>query len=105
MNMLKTTLVALAVGCAATAALAADPDSDQARQDRMDQAYQDSRNVHPGPAARAESSMKRGVHRAGHAVKNGAEKVGHAIGTGMRKTGAAIDHGGEKMQDSSAPKQ
>jgi len=105
MKQLKLTLLAAILGATcATAALAADPGSEAARRDRMDQAYEDYRNQDPGPAARAESSIKRGAHRAGTAIKHGAEKVGHAVGKGVRKTGEAIGHGGEKLEDASTPK-
>lgn len=106
MNRIPLTLIAaLLVGASSTAALAADPGSEAARQQRMEQAYEDYRNPQPGPAARAESSMKRGAHRAGSAIKHGAQKVGHAVGKGVRKTGQAIRSGGEKLEDSSTPKQ
>lgn len=59
----------------------------------------DPRNPNPGPAARAEDSIKRGARSAGHAVKDGAERAGHAVGTGVEKTGAAIRRTGEKIKD------
>ena len=105
MKQLKLTLIVAMLGATCcTAALAADPDSDPQRQERMDRAYEDYRNPSPGPAARAESSMKRGAHRAGSAIKHGAQKAGHAVGKGVRKTGEAIGHGGEKLEGKSTPK-
>ena len=104
MNRFRLTLTAAILGIASTAALGADPAAETTRRERMDQAYEDYRNPQPGPAARAENSMKRGAHRAGHAIRHGAEKVGHAVGKGVRKTGEAIGRGGEKLEDAAAPK-
>lgn len=98
-------IAALLIGASSTAALAADPGSEAARQQRMDQAYDDYRNVQPGPAERTENAIKRGAHRAGSAIKHGAQKVGHAVGKGVRKTGQAIKRGGEKLEDGATPKQ
>ena len=67
-----------------------------------DRRYTDPRNPSPGPAARAESSMKRGASDAGHSIKRGASKVGHAVGTGLSKTGEAIDHAGAKLKGKTA---
>ncbi len=67
-----------------------------------DMRYTDPRNPRPGPAARAESSVKRGASDAGDAIKHGASKAGHAIGTGLHKTGEAIDHAGEKLKGKTA---
>ena len=105
MKQLKPTLTAAILGlaCGGTA-LAAHPDADAARQQRMDQAYEDYRNPHPGPAARTESAIKRGAHRAGEAIEHGARKAAHAVGKGVRKTGEAVRHGGEKLEDASTPK-
>ena len=105
MNTIKLTLIAALVGVASSAAFADDAASDQARRDRMDSAYGDYRNTNPGPAARAENTVKRDFHRAGHAMKRGAEKVGHAVGKGVHKTGEAIGRGGEKLENASTPKQ
>jgi hypothetical protein len=105
MQAIKLTLIAALVGVASTAAFADDSTADQARRDRMDSAYNDYRNPNPGPAARGESSIKRGWHRTENAVKRDAKKVGHAIGKGVHKTGEAIDHGGEKLENASKPKQ
>lgn len=94
----------LAAGLSA-AALAATPD--EARQQRMDEAYQtyrssaDTRADNPGPAERAENSIKRGMHRAGKAIRHGAHKTGEAIGKGVRKTGDAMHRAGEKVEDKS----
>jgi hypothetical protein len=104
MKQLKMILIAAMLGATGTAALAAEPGSDADRRERMDRAYEDYRNQDPGPAARAENSIKRGAHRAGSAIKHGAQKVGHAVGKGVRKTGEAIGHGGEKLEDKSTPK-
>jgi hypothetical protein len=103
MNRTKLALIAALFGVASTAALAADPASESARKERMDQAYEDYRNPNPGPAARAENSIKRGAHRTGEAIESGAKKVGHAVGKGVRKTGEAIGRGGEKLEEKSAP--
>ena len=105
MNRTKLVFMTALVSIASTAALAAEPTSEGGRRDRMDKAYEDYRNPNPGPAARAESSIKRGAHKTGSAIKNGVEKVGHAVGTGVRKTGEAVGRGGEKLQDASTPKQ
>ena len=104
MNRSKLVLIAALFGVASTAALAADPASESTRGERMNQAYEDYRNPQPGPAARAEGSIKRGAQKTGDAVKRGAKKVGHAVGKGVRKTGEAIGRGGEKMEDKSAMK-
>ena len=72
------------------------------RDERMDAALQDYRSKQssdsPGPAARAEASVKRGVHKAGHAIEHGATATGHAIKKGAQKTGQAIEHVGEKIK-------
>lgn len=74
---------------------------DAARQARMDSAYTTyRRNPHPGPAARAERSMKHGARKTGHAIKHGTMEAGHAVGTGVRATGRVIRRGGEKLQNS-----
>ncbi|MBC8057793.1 MAG: hypothetical protein H7Y61_14575 [Rhizobiales bacterium] len=104
MNRTRIALIAALVGATSTLAFAAEPGSEAARKERMDQAYQDSRNAQPGPAARAESSIKRGAARTGSAVKTGAQKAGRAVGTGVRKTGEVIGRGGEKLQEASTPK-
>lgn len=118
-------LIVLATALAAgTAAMAQD--NTAPREQRMEEALQNYRNTHstqpaqvtpadprnpqPGPAARAEESVKRGARNAGHAVKDGAqrtgaaikhggERAGDAVGRGVEKTGAAIRRGGEKIQD------
>ena len=105
MNKLRLTLAAALLGVASVNSFAADAAGETSRRERMDQAYEDYRNPQPGPAARAENSLKRGAHRAGHAIKHGAEKAGHAIGKGVRKTGEAIGRGGEKLEDSTTRKQ
>lgn len=105
MNRSKLILIAAPLFCGLYgAALAADPASESTRRERMDQAYEDYRNPQPGPAARAESSIKRGAHKTGEAIEHGARKVGDAVGKGVRKTGEAIGRGGEKLEEKSAPK-
>lgn len=104
MNRIQLILIAALAGAASSAALAADPESDAARRERMDKAYEDYRNPNPGAAARAESSLKRGAHKTGEAIERGAKKVGHAIGKGVHKTGEAIGRGGEKLEKKSEPK-
>lgn len=103
MNHTKFVLIAALLGAASTAALAADPASESTRRERMDRAYQDYRNPNPGPAARAESSMKRGAHRSGEAVERSAKKVGHAVRKGVHKTGDAMRRGGAKLDKKTAP--
>lgn len=94
----------IAAGLSA-ATLAATPE--ESRQQRMDEAYQDYRSSpgtradSPGPAERAENSMKRGMHRAGKAIRHGADKTGEAIGKGVRKTGDAMHRAGEKVEGKS----
>lgn len=108
----------LAATLAASGAAMAQNDTPP-REQRMDEALQNYRNGHsnataqnpqPGPAARAEESVKRGARRAGHAVKHGAErtgeaikhgaqKAGDAVGTGLEKSGNAIRRGGEKLKE------
>jgi len=92
----------LAAGLSASA-IAATPE--EARQQRMDDAYQEYRNNaagtradNPGPAERAENSLKRGLHRTGKAIRHGAHKTGEAIGKGVRKTGDALRRAGEKVE-------
>jgi hypothetical protein len=104
MNRSRLALIAALLGTFSLTALAADPAEDAARRKRMDQAYEDSRNPQPGPAARAENSVKRGASRAGQAVKRGAQKTGQTVGKGVRKTGEAIGRGGSKLEDKSTPK-
>jgi len=105
MNRTKFVLITTLVGAFSAPAFAADSPTDTDRRARMDRAYEDYRNPNPGPAARAESSMKRGVHNTGAAIKRGTKKAGHAVGKGVRKTGQAIGRGGEKLEDKTAPKQ
>ncbi|MEP7102046.1 MAG: hypothetical protein ABI781_16175 [Burkholderiales bacterium] len=103
MNRIQLVLIGTLIGAASTAVMAADPASESTRRERMDQAYEDYRNPQPGPAARAESSIKRGAHKTGEAIERGAKKVGHAVGKGVRKTGEVIGRGGEKLEEKSAP--
>ncbi|CAN5375605.1 hypothetical protein BH11PSE9_BH11PSE9_33480 [soil metagenome] len=100
MKTLKISLLAAMIG-ASSFAFAADMGSDAARDQRMSEAldrYHDSRNASPGPAARAEESMKRGAHRTGEAIKHGAHRTGEAIKHGAHKTGEAAHRMGEKME-------
>ncbi|MFT3721626.1 hypothetical protein [Pseudorhodoferax sp.] len=109
-------LLATAAGLAAVLpAQAYDYTDTPPREQRMEEALRnyrgtDPRNPQPGPAARAEESIKegahdagaavkRGAHRTGEAIKHGARRAGHAIGTGMEKTGDAIRRGGDKLKD------
>lgn len=94
------TVLGAVVALSATTAFA---DEATNRQDRMDQAYTSYRNTDPGPAARAESSMKRGAHKTGHAIKHGAKATGHAVGTGLSKTGEFLDRGGDKLKSKTNP--
>ena len=114
MKSIKLTfLAAVLVGACGASMAAYDGSSETAREQRMQSAldnyhtksgttsptsYGDARNPSPGPAARAEESVKRGARNTGHAIANGARKVGHAVGTGLHKTGEAIDHTGEKIK-------
>jgi len=101
---LRICMSLLAAGLSVSA-IAATPD--EARQQRMDDAYQDYRNSagtradNPGPAERTENSLKRGLHRTGKAIRHGAHKTGEAIGKGVRKTGDALHRAGEKVEDKS----
>ena len=105
MNRTRLLLITALLGASSSIALAAaDPAAESTRSERMDKAYEDYRNPQPGPAARAESSIKRGAHRTGAAIETGAKKVGHAVGKGVRKTGEVIGRGGEKLEDASTPK-
>ncbi len=104
MNRSQLVLVAALVGAFTAPAFAADATTDTDRRARMDRAYEDYRNPRPGPAARAESSVKRGAHNTGAAIKRGTKKAGHAVGTGVRKTGEAVGRGGAKLQQKTAPK-
>ena len=104
MNTIRLIASAVLLGLASLGASAAEPGTDGARRERMDKAYEDSRNPNPGPAARAESSVKRGTHRAGAAVMRGAKATGSAVGKGVRKTGEAIGRGGKKLEDASGKK-
>lgn len=101
MSRTRNALIALCLGMASSLAPAAGTITESTRKERMDRAYQDYRNPQPGPAARAESSIKRGAARTGTAIKTGAQKAGRAVGTGARKTGDAIGRGGEKPRNAS----
>lgn len=91
-----TIVLTTALVAASGFVMAAEPSYDAGREQRMNEAldqYRESQNTSPGPAARAEESIKRG-----------AKKVGHAVGTGVRKTGEALHNVGEKMQGKTADK-
>ncbi len=82
-------------------ASAADPGSDAARDQRMDETlvrYHDSRDAAPGPVARTEASAKSGMTRTGHAIKRSARKVGHAVRHGAHETSEAMHHVGRKIE-------
>lgn len=119
MDRIKLTLVAALLGVAAGTALAAEPESNTTRQQRMDDALQNYRSNQPSQPGRFEraenavkrdahktgAAIKRGAHKTGEAIEHGAQKVGHAVGKGVDKTGAAIKRGGEKLEGASTPKQ
>jgi hypothetical protein len=110
-------LLAAALALSTGLASAQNYENTPSREQRMDEAMQNyrsaaSKNPQPGPAARAEESMKRGAHRAGHAVqrgahrtgdaiKHGAKKTGQAVGTGVEKAGDAVRRGGEALKEKS----
>lgn len=110
MKTTKIVLLAALVGVSGVASAAYNGTREDRMQAALDdyhqkngtKSYTDPRNPSPGPAARAESSMKRGASNAGDAIKRGASRAGHAIGTGLHKTGEAIDHAGEKLKGKTA---
>lgn len=96
----------------ATGSLAMAQENTPPREQRMDEALQnyrhaqptqvtpaDPRNPQPGPAARAEDSIKRGAHNAGQSIKHGAQKAGNAISNGVEKSGDAVRRTGEKIKN------
>lgn len=98
---IRILLAGALLSTAGVTALAAT--AEEARQQRMDEAYQNYKDGvatdgprQPGRFERAENSVKSGMQRAGEAVKRGAEKTGEAIRHGASKTGEAIRHGAEK---------
>ncbi|CAN5896103.1 hypothetical protein BH11PSE8_BH11PSE8_12270 [soil metagenome] len=98
MKTLKISLLAAMLG-ASSLALAAEMGSDAAREQRMTEAldrYHDSRDASPGPAARAEESMKRGAHRMHQDMKHGAHRMGEGMKHGAHRTGEAMKHGAHK---------
>jgi ABC-type microcin C transport system permease subunit YejB len=111
MNRLKLALVAALFGVCTVTLAAVDVEPGATRDQRMDEALQHYRDgadrdaSRAGPAARAEASAKRGLHRAGSAIKRGAEKTSHAVKTGVHKTGDAIHRTGEKIEESTRPAQ
>ena len=99
MQTLKLSICA-ALTAASTLAFAYEPET--TREQRMSNAldrYHDSRNPNPGPAARTEESIKRGVGKTGHAIKHGAQKAGHAVSRGAHKAGDALRNTGERIED------
>lgn len=109
MKPIKVVLIAALIG-ASGAAMAVDSRSEADREQRMNEALQNYRSgadnrSSPGTVARAEESTKRGVHKAGASVKRGAKRVGHAVETGAHKTRHALRRTGEKIKDSTTPKQ
>lgn len=121
-TFIKSIVIATAMA-ASSIAFAQDTAPRDQRMNESLQTYRD-KNPQPGPAARAEESMKRGARNAGSAVKHGADrtgeavkhgaqrtgaaikrganKAGDAVGTGMEKSGDAVRRGGEKLKDKSA---
>ena len=104
-----------AMAVTASTLASAEMTSEQARRERMDEAYQNYRQSpsyrEPGRFERAENAVKHGAHDAGEGIKHGAqktgeaiqhgaEKTGEAIGKGVRKTGDALHRAGEKMEGS-----
>ena len=107
MKNIKSALFAALLGVSAIS-MAATVESGATREQRMSDAldsYHSSAasNPSPGPAARAEESVKRGLKKTGHAIKQGAQKTGHAIETGARKAGEAIHSAGEKIKQKTTP--
>ena len=71
-----------------------DPGHDNARQERMNEAYQEHlhhsssssmESPRPGAAERFEDATKRDAHKTGQAIKRGAHKTGDAIERGVDK--------------------
>jgi hypothetical protein len=105
MKTIKVVLFCTALGLSGWAS-AAEPQTDTTREQRMSEAldkYHDSRNANPGPAARAEESVKRGMHKTGRAIKHGAHKTKDAVKHGAHKTGDAMHRMGEKMEGKDKP--
>lgn len=107
MKHLQSALFAALLGASAVS-MAATVESDTTREQRMSEAldgYNSSvaKNPSPGPAARAEESVKHGLKKTGHAIEHGAQKAGHAIETGARKTGEALHRAGEKIEEKTKP--
>lgn len=109
MTRVKLSLLAALIG-ASTAVLAADPQSDAARQQRMDDALQNYRggthanSTQPTSSAggtfeRAENSVKHGAHKTGAAIEHGTTKAGAAIDSGVDKTGNVVSKGMNKGFD------
>ncbi len=110
MHTMRSVIVALLATLtplAASIATAQDSTQDPGRQQRMDAAYQDYRsNPHPsgeGRAARAEDSMKHGMHKTGRAIKHGAQKTEEAVEHGAHKAKEEMHKAGQKMKGASEP--
>jgi hypothetical protein len=105
MKPIKLVLLCTLLGVSGLAS-AAEPQADTTREQRMSEAldkYHDSRNANPGPAARAEESIKRGASKTGHAIKRGAHKTADAVKHGAHKTGEAMHRVGEKIKGKDQP--
>ncbi len=118
MTNLKTTLLAACLGLASAASvLAADLDSESARQQRMDQALESYRGAAPaadqqGEDRDARRSEHRRMHREGHGPmkRDGyraeddrnpnpgpAARTENAIKRGAHRAGTAVKHGAETV--------
>ena len=107
MNNIKLALGAMLVAVS-TLGVAAETASVETREQRMDAALQQyhdtANNPQPGPAARAERSVKREFHEAGHAIRHGSREAGHAVRRGAQKTRHAVHRAGEKVEGSDSSK-
>ena len=108
MTRIKLALLAALIG-ASTAVMADDPQSDAARQQRMDEALHNYRDHHEhesssGTFERTENAIKRGARKTGHAIEHGAKKVGHAVSNGVEKAAGAVRRTGEKIGEKVDPK-
>lgn len=107
MKNIKSALFAALLGASAVS-MAATVESDATREQRMSDALDSyhsgaAADPSPGPAARAEESVKRGLKKTGRAIEHGAQKTGHAIETGAHKAGEAIHSAGEKIEKKTTP--
>ena len=98
MNKLQATLAVAALALSA-GAFAQEADSDAARQQRMDAAYESSHGTRVADSGVREDTREaghaihRGVKATGHAVHTGVKATGHAVHTGVKATGHAIHQG------------